>query len=648
MKRTPAETATNWRKLTRRGLLIGGVQVGFAGVLAWRMQDLQVDQADQYRLLADENRINVRLIPPARGEIYDRNGVILAKNEPSYRITIIPEDAGDIDHVLRKLGYLVYLSDDDIKRIKTEAKRSAPFLPVTVLNRVTWDDISRVAVNSPALPGIATEVGLSRQYPLEKNFAHVVGYVGPVSERDLQRSEDPDPLLRIPRFQIGKVGVEAKYETTLRGRAGAKRVEVNALGRVMRELDRREGTAGANLQLTIDAKLQAYTTARLGSESASVVVMDCTNGDILSIASVPGYDPNKFVRGISYADYGMLRDNDHRPLASKTVQDAYPPGSTFKMVTVLAALEAGLITPKETFYCPGHFDVSGRRFHCWKSGGHGNVDLEASLRESCDVYYYELAVKVGIDVISDMAFRLGLGISHDIPMSAVTSGLIPTRDWKERVRGTDWVVGDTVNASIGQGFVSSSPLQLAVMTARLASGKMINPRLVKSIDGVPQGDASTFADMGINENNLRFVRRAMFAVSNDRKGTAYGSRIIDDAYRLAGKTGTSQVRNITEAERRQGVTSNADLPWNRRDHALFVNYAPFDNPKIAVATVVEHGGGGSAAAAPIGRDITLQALYGGTPPLSAYPAKDRARIAKQQEDIAAILPTIEIETQDRA
>ena len=648
MKRNPADTAISWRKLTRRGLLIGGLQVGFAGVLAWRMQNLQVDQADQYRLLADENRINVRLIPPARGEIYDRNGVILAKNEPSYRITILPEDAGDIDMVLRKLGYLVYLSPDDIKRIKAEAKHSAPFLPVTVLNRVSWDDISRVAVNSPALPGIATEVGLSRQYPLEKNFAHVVGYVGPVSERDLQRSEDPDPLLRIPRFQIGKVGVEAKYETTLRGRAGAKRVEVNALGRVMRELDRREGTAGANLQLTVDAKLQAYTTARLGTESASLVVMDCTTGDILSIASVPGYDPNKFVRGISFKDYGELRDNDHRPLASKTVQDAYPPGSTFKMVTVLAALEAGLITPNETFYCPGHLDVSGRRFHCWKSSGHGNVNLEASLRESCDVYYYELALKAGIDAISDMAFRLGLGVDHNIPMSAVTSGLVPTREWKERVRGTDWVVGDTVNASIGQGFVSSSPLQLAVMTARLASGKMINPRLIKSVDGVAQNTDSEFADLGINENNLRFVRRAMFAVSNDRKGTAYGSRIIEDAYRLAGKTGTSQVRNITEAERRQGVTSNADLPWDRRDHALFVNYAPYDNPKIAVATVVEHGGGGSAAAAPIGRDITLQALYGGTPPLSAYPAKDRARIARQQQEIAAILPAIEIDPQDRA
>jgi penicillin-binding protein 2 len=648
MKRPTQDTALSWRKLTRRGMLVGGLQIGFGGLLALRMQHLQVDQADQFRLLADENRINVRLIPPARGEIYDRNGVIIAQNEPSYRITIVPEDAGDVDAVLRKLSYLVYVSDDDITRTKAEIKRSAPFLPVTILNRVTWDDISRVAVNAPSLPGVAPEVGLSRQYPLGDLFAHTVGYVGPVSSRDLERAETVDPLLRIPRFQIGKVGVEAKYEEALRGRAGAKRVEVNAVGRVMRELDRREGTAGANLQLTLDANLQAYCKARLGEESASVVVMDCTNGELLAVASAPSYDPNKFVRGISFADYGVLRDNDHRPLASKTVQDAYPPGSTFKMVTLLAGLEAGVITPNDTVFCPGHFDISGRRFHCWKGGGHGNVDLEKSLRESCDVYYYDLAIKVGIENIAAMSMQLGLGVRHDVPMSAVTPGLIPSREWKLANRGADWVIGDTVNVSIGQGFVSSSPLQLAVMTARLASGLNISPRLVKSIDGVEQTAAEPLEKLAINENNLRFVRRAMFSVSNDRRGTAYGSRIIEEAFRMAGKTGTSQVRNISVAEREQGVRSNADLPWNRRDHALFVNFAPLDNPRIAVATVVEHGGGGSAAAAPIARDVTLQALYQGEPPLSAYPSKDRDKIAKQQADIRDLMPDLNAIKRERA
>lgn len=648
MKRTTPDSALIWRKVSRRGMLVGGLQIGFGAMLALRMRHLQVDQADQFRLLADENRINVRLIPPARGEIYDRNGVILAQNEPSYRITIIPEDAGDVDLVLRKLSHLVYVSEEDIARTKAEIKRSAPFLPVTILNRVTWDDISRVAVNAPSLPGIAPEVGLSRQYPLEDLFAHAVGYVGPVSSRDLENSDDPDPLLRIPRFQIGKVGIEAKYEELLRGRAGAKRVEVNALGRVMRELDRREGTAGANLQLTLDASLQSYCKARLGEESASVVVMDCINGELLAIASTPSYDPNKFVRGISYADYGALRDNDHRPLASKTVQDAYPPGSTFKMVTALAALEAGVISPNETVYCPGHFEVSGRKFHCWKGGGHGNVDLDKSLRESCDVYYYDLAIKVGIENLSAMARRLGLGERHDIPMSAVTTGLIPSREWKLANRNAEWVVGDTVNASIGQGFVSSSPLQLAVMTARIATGRSLVPKLIKSIDGAPAGPDMPRESLGLNENNLRFIRRAMYNVTNDRRGTAYGSRIIEDAFRMAGKTGTSQVRNISQAEREQGVTSNADLPWNRRDHALFVNFAPFDDPRISVAVVVEHGGAGSSAAAPIARDITLQALYNGDPPLSAYPSKDRNRIAKQQKDIRDLMPDLNAIKRERA
>jgi penicillin-binding protein 2 len=636
MRRAPKDTAESVRKISRRGLFLGGVQLAFAGALGLRMQHLQVDQADEFRLLAEENRINIRLIPPTRGQVFDRNGVIIAGNEPSYRITMVKEDAGNVDEVIARLSALVELDEDELNRALTEMQRSAPFLPVTVAERVTWDDISRVAVNAPALPGVTPEVGLSRSYPRRGDFAHVVGYVGPVSERDLARYETPDPVLRIPRFQIGKVGIEARHEEVLRGRAGAKRVEVNAVGRVMRELDRREGTPGADMQLTVDTKLQSYINARLGEESASVVVMDVTNGDLLGIASSPSYDPNKFVRGISVADFGELRDNDHRPLASKTVQDAYPPGSTFKMVTVLAALDAGVVSPDETVWCPGHMEVGGRRFHCWKRAGHGHMNLEQSLRESCDVYYYDLALKVGIERIAETARRLGLGHAFNIGMSAVTEGLVPNKDWKERERGSGWVIGDTVNASIGQGFVLSSPLQLAVMTARLATGKEIMPRLVRRI-----GDTDTAEDaerdLGFNENHLRQIRRAMFAVSNNRRGTAYGSRIIDETFRMAGKTGTSQVRNITAAERARGVTRNEDLPWNRRDHALFVNYAPFEAPKIAVSVVVEHGGGGSAAAAPIARDVTLQALYGQDPPLDAYPSKDRERIRSQQERLQQVL-----------
>ena len=629
MRRPPKELEESARRITRRGLILGGLQVGFAGVLVWRMRNMQIEEADQFRLLAEENRINIRVIPPARGEIFDRNGQVIAENEPSYRITLVREDADDVDAVIARLGKLVRLEEAQIERAKREMARSRPFLPVTIADRVSWEEISRVAVNAPALGGIQTEVGLSRRYPLGHDFAHVVGYVGPVSERDLARYADPPALLRIPRFQVGKVGVESNVEDRLRGIEGAKRVEVNAAGRVMRELDRREGQAGDNVQVTLDANLQNYVQARLGDESASCVVIDCASGDLLAIASSPSYDPNKFVRGISAADYGIYRDNNRRPLASKAVQDAYPPGSTFKMVTALAAMEAGIIGPEDTVRCNGHMEVSDRKFHCWKRAGHGNMDLESSLRESCDVYYYDLALKVGIEKIAEMGRRLGLADAHDVPMSAVSDGLMPDKDWKLRARGQEWVLGDTVNASIGQGFVLSSPLQLAVMTARLATGRSVEPRLIKTVDGVETPERGG-ESLGINENHLRMVRRAMFSVSNNRRGTAYGSRIIAEGMRMAGKTGTSQVRNITAEERARGVIRNEDLPWERRDHALFVNFAPVEAPKIAVSVVVEHGGGGSQAAAPIARDVTLQALYGEDPPLEAYPTKDRDRIETLQ------------------
>lgn len=631
----------------RRALLLGGVQLAFVGALGLRMRHLQVEQADQFRLLAEENRINIRLIPPARGELYDRNGAVIARNSPSYRIIVVPEDASDVDDVIARLSQLVELDEEDLNRAITEMRRSPPFLPITLAEQVSWADISKVAVNAPALPGILPEVGLTRTYPQGPDFAHVVGYVGPVSDYDLSQIDEPDQLLRIPRFQIGKVGLEAKEEELLRGKAGAKRVEVNASGRVMRELDRREGQPGADLQLTLDADLQGYVQARLGGESASAVVIDCDTGDLVAIASAPSFDPNLFVRGISVADYRALTEDPYRPLSNKSVQGTYPPGSTFKMMTAMAALEEGMIGPDDTVWCPGHLQVAGRRFHCWKRAGHGHVDLLNSLKQSCDVYYYDLALKVGIDKISAMAQRFGLGVRHDLPMSAVARGLTPNIAWKQEVHGQAWLVGDTANSAIGQGYMLASPLQLAVMSARLATGREVTPRLVKSIDGVEQPDGGG-ATLGMNENNLRKMRRAMFAVSNDRRGTAYRSRILTEAFRMAGKTGTSQVRNITAAERAAGVIRNEDLPWNRRDHALFVCFAPYEAPKYAVSVVVEHGGGGSRAAAPVARDIMLEALYGGTPPLEAYPAADRSRIEAQQERLKRERPKTDTERSGRA
>lgn len=632
MKRPPKDSAESATIIGRRALIIGGAQFAVAGALAMRMRSMQIEQADQYRLLAEENRINIRLLPPARGLIHDRNGVLLAGNEQNYRIVMIREDAGDVEAVIEKLRTLVLLDDTDVERALEEMKRRSAFVPVTLAERLTWEDIARVTVNAPALPGVVPEVGLSRIYPRGSDFAHVVGYVGPVSDYDLSRLDDKDPLLQIPKFQIGKTGVENKLERTLRGSAGTKRIEVNALGRVMRELDREEGIPGSDVQLTIDAALQTYVEARLDGESAGAVVIDLETGDLRALASAPTFDPNLFVRGISVKDWNELNENIYRPLAAKAVQGSYPPGSTFKIVTALAAIEEGVLDPEETIYCRGYTEVSGTRFHCWKPSGHGNVDLHESLKQSCDCYYYEVGQRVGIDKIAEMARKLGLGVRHDLPLSAVSEGLAPDKAWKASVRGEDWRIGDTVNASIGQGYVLSSPLQLAVMTARVATGRNIVPRLIKTIDGVEQpieGNES----LELNENTLRRLRSALDAVSNHSRGTAYRSRILASEMRLGGKTGTSQVRRITAEERARGVTRNEDLPWERRDHALFVGFAPVDNPRYAVSVVVEHGGGGSTAAAPIARDILLQALYEGTPPLEAYPSDVRGRISEQQQRI---------------
>ncbi|SMX44883.1 penicillin-binding protein 2 [Octadecabacter ascidiaceicola] len=645
MKKGPKETEEGARRLSRRAMLLGSAQAAIVATLGARMASMQVEQADTFRMLAEENRINIGLIPPARGLVYDINGVVLADNEQHYSITMTREGAGNVDEVLARLDRIIALEPERLEKAREELKARSPFVPVTVAERISWEDVARVTVNAPALPGVVAELGRSRIYPQGSDMAHVVGYVGPVSDYDLSQIDDQDPLLQIPRFQIGKTMVENRLERELRGTAGTKRVEVNAAGRVMRELDRVEGIPGADVQLTVDARLQNYIQARLDGESAAAVVIDVTNGDVVGIGSAPSYDPNVFVTGISTTLWNELNERDvetrlhRRPLAAKTVQGTYPPGSTFKMVTALAALEDGQIEADDTVRCVGHTDVFDVRFHCWRRSGHGNMNLNESLKQSCDVYYYDIAQRVGIDKIAAMGRKLGLGERHELPMSAIRSGLMPDKAWKREERGEDWRIGDTVNASIGQGYVSTSPLQLAVMTARIATGRAVKPRLVRSIDGIeePSGAGES---LGLNENNLRRIRAAMYDVSNHSRGTAYRTRIAAQEYRMAGKTGTSQVRRITADERARGVTRNSDLPWNRRDHALFVSFAPADNPKYAVAVVVEHGGGGSTAAAPIARDVMLQALYGGTPPLSAYPSASRGAIQAQQRRLEPLLREI--------
>ncbi len=625
MRRAARDTEAMSRGFTRRALLMTAGMGAMMSALGVRMHTLGVRQAGEYQLLAEENRVNIQLVPPARGLILDRNAKPLAANEQNYRVVMTKEGAGDTDMVLNRLSHVIPLTADDLTRVRKDIARNSSFVPITVADRLSWEDFSKVALNAPALPGVTPEVGLSRVYPRSTDFAHVMGYVGPVSEKDLEGDENPDPLLRIPDFQIGKIGVEKWMEDALRGTAGTKRLEVNAVGRVMRELERLEGDPGADLTLTIDADIQNFIQARLGDESAACVVIDVQNGDIIAAVSSPSFDPNMFVRGISYRDYNVLTENNHLPLANKAVQGAYPPGSTFKIVTALAGLKDGQIAPDFKARCLGYIENNGTRFHCWKKGGHGTVTLAKSLAESCDVFYYEVAQKVGIEKIALMARELGLGVRHDLPMSAITEGSIPTKAWKLEKFKKDWVIGDTINAAIGQGLVLASPMQLAVMMARVASGNQVIPRLIKAIDGKAV-EPAPIVPLDINPEYLRVVRQGLIDVVNSEKGTAKASKVVDETMTFAGKTGTSQVRNISAAERETGVVSNDNLPWEKRDHALFVGFAPADNPRYAVAVVVEHGGGGSVVAAPIARDAILRALSDGVPALTAYPESQRGRM----------------------
>lgn len=627
--RNPERAGTQF---TRRGLFLGGLMGSFLVVLGARARYLGVTQADEFRLLAEENRVNLQLLAPARGLILDRGGRLLAGNEQNYRVTITREGAGDVERVLDRLSHIIAMTAEDMDRIRKDIQRNPSFVPITVADRLTWEEFSRINLNAPALPGVTPDVGLSRLYPRDTDLAHVVGYVGPVSEKDLEGLENPDPLLRIPKFQIGKIGIEKWMEEPLRGKAGTKKIEVNAVGRVMRELERNEGTPGEDLVLTIDADVQNFIQARVGEDSAAVVVMDVTNGDIIAAVSAPSFDPNLFVRGISARDYTILTENDHKPLANKAVQGGYPPGSTFKMVTALAALNAGVIGLDDHVNCPGYLEFGDRKFHCWKRGGHGRVDLARSLAESCDVFYYDVAQKVGIDAIAEMGRKLGLGQRHDLPLSAISAGVMPDRAWKQERYKQYWRIGDTINAAIGQGYVLATPLQLCVMAARIATGKAVAPRIIRQIGGrdVPLAEPE---DLEIDGSILRAVREGMGQVMNSQHGTAYASRIVDATMLMAGKTGTAQVRNISASERETGVVANTDLPWKQRDHALFVAFAPQEAPRYAVAVLVEHGGGGSAAAAPIGRDALLRVMSGGIPPLAAYPENQRSRIDSMLKDL---------------
>jgi penicillin-binding protein 2 len=610
------EDSNRFKLFSRRAAILGGAQVAMLSLLVGRMYQLQVLESDRYKMLADENRINMRLLPPPRGRILDRFGHPLAVNRENYRALIVAEQTPDVEHTLDMLSKLIPINEADRKRIMREIGRHRSFIPVTVRENLDWSDVSRIEVNAPDLPGVVIDVGQSREYPLGADGSHLLGYVAAVSEKELAASEDP--LLELPGFRVGKSGVERSYEKELRGKAGNSQLEVNSVGRVIRELSRQEGQPGDDLMLTIDLDVQNLAVQQLRDKlSAAAVVVDLHTGGLIALASVPGFDPNAFNMGLTSADWHAITHDPYSPLSNKAISGVYAPGSTFKVVVALAALESKAMTADTRVFCRGSIELGNTRFHCWKRGGHGSLDMRGGIMHSCDVFFYEAARRTGIDRIAEMANRFGLGHKTGIDIPGERPGLIPTAEWKRKAIGVPWQKGETLIAGIGQGFVLATPLQLAVMAARVATGRAIKPHLVRAL--VANGDVrrvkhADFPVMHIAPESLQVVRDGMNEVTNFPGGTAYRARIKERGWEMAGKSGTSQVRRISKHERETHVLKDEERPWKERDNALFVAFAPVEAPRYACAVVVEHGGGGSAVAAPIARDILRETLRRGSVP----------------------------------
>ena len=597
------------KQFNRRTVILAGGKLALLSTLVGRMYYLQVVESKRYQTLADQNRINLRLLPPPRGRIVDRFGTPIAVNQKNYRVVLNLETTMDVEETLRTLGSIINIGEGERRRIMRDIRRKPSFVPVTVRENLNWENVARIEVNAPDLPGVEIDEGQSRHYPFGKDTSHVLGYVAPVSKGEITG----DPLLKLPGFRIGKDGIEKFYDLSLRGVGGNSQVEVDALGRVIRELSRKEGLPGEEVTLTIDMELQKLVSRRLVGESAAAVVIDMHAGDILALASTPGFDPNAFNKGLSENEWQALLSNPRAPLTNKVISGRFSPGSTFKMVVALAALEKGVITPESSLFCSGSIKLGNAESHCWRKGGHGTVQLSKGIIQSCDVYFYELAKRTGIDHIAKMARRLGLGRKLGLDLPSEQAGLIPTRDWKLETYGIPWQQGETLIAGIGQGYILATPLQLAVMTARLVNGGIgVKPRLTAA-EG-ESGDTLPRNDLGLLPEHLRLVREAMVSVVNSPMGTAFKARIKEPGFEMGGKTGTVQVRRITKAERETGILKNEKLPWNQRDHAMFVGFAPASAPRYVVAVVIEHGGGGSKVAAPIARDILLEAQRRGRAP----------------------------------
>ena len=574
---------------SRRAVFVGGVQAAIGLTVAARMSYIAVADNEKYELLAESNRVNLTIIPPRRGWFVDRYGKPIATNRADFRVDIIPDRLVQKDETVRTLAELLTLSTDDVDRIQRELKNAQGFQPVQVAAGLDYERFAAVSVRLPDLPGVSPRQGYSRFYPSGAAVGHLIGYVGTVSAEEYQKSKKP--LLITPGFKVGKDGLEKTLEDRLQGEPGAKRTEVTARGKIIRDLATRPDIPGKPVQLTIDIDLHNYAARRLGQESGSVVVFDCLTGDILTMASMPCYDPNSFSDGIGRVEWKMLNSDDHIPMLNKALQGLYPPGSTLKPVAGLAMLRQG-IDPDETVVCNGGYRLGNRVFKCL--GRHGAVNMRTAIMKSCNTYFYAMGRRIGYDNIAPVGRELGLGQEFSLPFPSQRYGTVPDSAWKMRKYDQKWTESDTLNAVIGQGYIIASPFQLAVMAARISSGLNVQPEILLKKRVAPK-------PLSFPTEHLDVVRDGMNLVVNGA-GTAVRSKLQLENITMAGKTGTAQVRRIAGAQRGQSGA------WKYRDHGLFVCFAPVAAPRYAASVVIEHGMGGARAAAPIAKDV-LTFLY---------------------------------------
>ena len=589
-----SEDKKQYSVINRRTLLLYGLKLSLFGIVGWRLYNIQIKDSEKYRTLSKNNQIDIEFLYPLRGRILDANNNILVSNKKVFDVYLIPEKTNNINNTLNQISAIIKIEFSKKRKIIELSKKVKKFEKIKIFENINWLELEKVESNRLNIDGIFISQDYMRVYNYGNIFSHILGYINKPNEDEISLPF----ITNMPDLEIGKEGIEKNFNPLLVGKAGQREIEVNSSGRIIREISRRDSIQGKDLQLTLDLRLQEYSVNLLNSHRAgSIVVMNVNNGNILCMASTPSYDPNKIIKKPNKKYWDSILQNNLSPLTFRSIQGLYAPGSTFKMIVAIAGLHHGIINVGTKHSCSGKISLGDRLYHCWKNNGHGSMNVESAIKESCDVFFYEISKKIGIDKIAEVAKDFGLGKTYDLPLSNQKSGIVPSKEWKKENLGESWYPGETLISAIGQGFVLATPLQLAAMTSIIAKdGKIIKPKLTNN-----ENLNKITNQLEKYKSSIKIIKQSMFKVVNENKGTAFKSRSNEVTF--SGKTGTSQVRRITVAERESEDFRKKEVEWNKRDHALFVGYMPHDNPKYSISVVIEHGGSGASTAAPIAKQV---------------------------------------------